>query len=283
MTAPTTMQTVDADVRVTESRARFSDLLAAEWIKMWSLRSTFWAFAVSLLAVLAVSLSTAYGDSTRYPGMDAGQQEYFRTFGAVGDSFPMGSATFMALGAGAIGAITMLSEFTTGMIRTTFTAVPARRSVMVAKVVVVTAVTTAFGALAVLCSYAGVQWILSGQDAAAGLGHPGVPQLLAASVVLAPVCALIGMAMGALIRHSVLTIIATITLLFVLPSLLNGQQRLGATILHTLVLQAWQRLTYDDATGDPFPWTTTGAWTVLAVWTVVAAAVTVFSADRRDQ
>jgi hypothetical protein len=277
------MQTVDADARVTESKARFSDLIAAEWIKMWSLRSTFWAFAATVMVALAISVTTAYGDYDKYPGMTAEQKDYFRTFGAVGDSFPTGSATFLIMGAGAIGAITILSELTTGMIRTTFTAVPARRSVMLAKVAVVTAATTALGAIAVLSSYGAVQWILSGHDAAAGLGHPGVLRLLAASVVLAPVCALVGMAMGTLIRHSMLTIVATITLLFVLPTLLNEREHLSATILHMLVSQAWQRLTYDEATGEMYPWTTTGAWTVLAVWALVAAALTVFSSHRRDQ
>jgi hypothetical protein len=277
------MRAVDADVRAVESDARFSDLLAAEWIKLWSLRSTFWAFAATMVVVLAISISTAYGDYSKFPDFGAEQQEYFRMFGAVGDSFPTGSATFLALGTGAIGAIAILAEFTTGMIRTTFTAVPARRSVMVAKVAVVAGTTTAFGVIAVLTSYGAVQWILSGRDAAAGLGHPGVLRLLTASVVLALVSALVGMGMGAIIRHSVLTIVATITLLFVVPTLLNEREHLTATILHTMVFQAWQRLTYDEITGEPFPWTKTGAWSVLAVWALVATALTVFSSDRRDQ
>ncbi|WP_448700161.1 ABC transporter permease [Streptomyces avidinii] len=229
-----------------------------------------------------ISISTAYGDYQSYPGLDADRQEYFRAFGALGDCFPTGSATFLVFGAGAIGAISVLSEFTTGMIRTTFAAVPARRSVMAAKVGVVTAATTAFGLVAVLASYGGVQWILSGHGAAAGLGHPGVPRLLAASVVLAPVSALVGMGMGVVIRHSVPTIVATITLLFVVPSLLDPKDYLSATFLHTMVLQAWQRLTYESATAELWPWSHTGAWTVLAVWALVATVLTVFSSDRRD-
>lgn len=96
MTAPTTTtktttmttKAMACHVRAPEPRARFTDLLAAEWIKLWSLRSTIWAFAATLLVVLFVSLSTTYGDYLSYPTDAADRQEYFRLYGAVGDSFP---------------------------------------------------------------------------------------------------------------------------------------------------------------------------------------------------
>lgn len=168
------------------------------------------------------------------------------------------------------------------MIRTTFMAVPARRSVMAAKVGVVAATTTVLGLLAVGISYGAVQWILSGRGVAAGLDHPGVPRMLAASVVLAPVSALVGMGMGAILRHSAITIVTTITLLFVVPSLLDEQDHISASILHTMVLQSWQRLTFEPS-GQTWPWTAAGAWTALAGWALVATLLTVFASSRRDE
>lgn len=53
----------------------------------------------------------------------------------------------LALAAGAIGAVSVTGEYGSGLIRTTFTAVPARRSVMAAKAIVLTAVMTVFGAV----------------------------------------------------------------------------------------------------------------------------------------
>ncbi|MFF3686085.1 hypothetical protein [Streptomyces sp. NPDC002187] len=46
----------------------------------------------------------------------------------------------LILATGSIGALTVVGEYSTGQIRTTFAAVPARRSVVAAKVAVVTAV-----------------------------------------------------------------------------------------------------------------------------------------------
>ncbi|MEV7116814.1 ABC transporter permease [Streptomyces anulatus] len=283
MTAPTTTTPQLPDAPVLEPKARFTDLLAAEWMKLWSLRSNVWAFAATMAAVLVVTATAAYGNYQNWPGYDEKQREYFRTFGAMGDSFTTGSATVLLLGAGAIGALSILSEYTTGMIRTTFTAVPARRSVMAAKVGAVTAATTIFGMVMALVSFCVAQGILSGRDAAVGLGHDGVLRLLLASALLAPVSALIGMALAAIIRHSVLTIVATVVLFFVVPSMLNAREHLSATVLHMTVLQAWQRLTYDEISDALWPWTATGAWTVLGIWALVAAVLVVFSADRRDQ
>ncbi|MER7773290.1 ABC transporter permease [Kitasatospora sp. NPDC096140] len=283
MTSLATTKTVVPDAPALELKARFTDLFAAEWIKLWSLRSTPWAFAATVAAVLTVTVTAACADSQNWTQYDEEHREYFRMFGTVGDSFPTGAATLLILGAGAIGATTILGEYTTGMIRTTFTAVPARRSVMAAKMAVVTVTTTVLGMALALASFGAAQGILSGQDAAVGFSHHGVVRLLVASAVLAPVSALVGMGLAAVIRHSVLTIVATITLLFVLPSLLNSQKHLTVSLLHMTVLQAWGRIGRDQATTAMWPWTVAGACTVLAVWVVVAAMLALFTSNHRDQ
>ncbi|WNM31443.1 ABC transporter permease [Streptomyces sp. Li-HN-5-11] len=284
MTSPTTSKpTPAAAERPPEPKARFSDLLAAEWIKLWSLRSVRWAFAGTAAVLLTVTVVGALADARHYAGEDEKAKAYFRAFGTVSSSFNSGAATALIVGAGAIGAITVLGEYTTGMIRTTFTAVPARRSVMAAKVAVVVATTTALGVVVALLSFGAAQAVLSGQDAAVGLGHTGIPRLLVASALLAPVSALVGMGLAALIRNSVLTIVVTIALLFVIPSVLNGRSHLQASILHMTILQAWHRIGHDIATGEQWPWTVGGACTVLAVWSLAAAALAVLGPSHRDQ
>ncbi|MDX5567622.1 ABC transporter permease [Streptomyces sp. ID05-04B] len=283
MTAPTTTDQTAVSVPPVEPRARFSDLFAAEWIKLWSLRSTLWAFVATAALVLTSTSANARGDARQYAEADEQRRALFRMLGLVPDSFPPGSATMLMLGAGAIGAIAVLGEYTTGMIRTTFTAVPARGSVMAAKVAVVTVATTGFGALAAFLSYGVAQAVLSGQDIAVGLGHTGIPRLLLASTLLAPVSALVGMGVAALVRHAVIAIVATTALLFVLPTLLNDHSRLTASLLHMTVLQAWDRIGREQDAGEQWPWTVGGACVVLAVWALVSAALTTFSANRRDQ
>ncbi|MFE1315951.1 ABC transporter permease [Streptomyces sp. NPDC058755] len=284
MTTPTTTDsTVVPGVPPVEDKARFSDLLAAEWIKLWSLRSTPWAFAGTVALILTVTVIGATADAQHFAGDGEKDKAYFRMFGAVGSSFSTGAATVLIVGAGAIGAITILGEYTTGLIRTTFTAVPARRSVMAAKVAVVAAATTALGVVAALLSFGVAQGILAGQDAAVGFGHHNVALLLTVSAALAPVSALVGMGLATLIRHSVLTIVATIALLFVIPSVLNTRSHLSASIMHVTILQAWRRIGYGQDPTQMWPWTAGGACVVLVVWALVAAALAILTPHHRDQ
>ncbi|MFF3334798.1 ABC transporter permease [Streptomyces sp. NPDC002888] len=284
MTAQTTSKTTPvSDERPLEPKASFSDLLASEWIKLWSLRSIPWAFAGTVAVILTITITGAVADAHHYTGNNEKDQAYFRAFGTVAATFNTGAATMLIVGAGAIGAITVLGEYTTGMIRTTFTAVPARRSVMAAKVAVIVGAATALGVVAALLSYGAAQAVLSGEDVGVGLGHPGIVRLLIASAALAPVAALVGMGLAALIRHSVLTIVVTIALLFVIPSVINGQSHFGASLLHMTILQAWRRIGYDQAVGEMWPWTVGGAYIVLVVWSLIAAGLAIITPNHRDQ
>ncbi|MFF0447174.1 ABC transporter permease [Streptomyces sp. NPDC004609] len=273
-----------ATMPLREPRARFADLVAAEWMKLWSLRSTAWSLLVCALAVVAFNAGTAYDTYRYWPRQDAGFGERFLRDGMpLMSAFTANGAMVLILGTGAIGALTVVGEYSTGMIRTTFAAVPARRSVMAAKAVVVSAVMTAFGAVVAWGSFALTQAILSGRDAGVPIDHPGALRLVVASALLAPVCALTGMALGVIIRHSAGTMSAIVVVLLLLPIAVTEGRHWSAVLNHTLVYSAWHRLTSVHDTGGDFPWTTTGAWTVYAAWALVATMLTVTVVHRRDQ
>ncbi|MEV8015464.1 ABC transporter permease [Streptomyces sp. NPDC086554] len=269
---------------MTAARARFRDLIAAEWIKLWSLRSTTWVFVLSALSVLAFNVGTAYDTYRYWTERNADDKAAF-----VRDGIPLqeaftsnGTLVFM-LTVGAIGALPIVGEYGTGLIRTTFTAVPDRRSVMAAKVTVISAVTTAFGVLVAGASFAATQAILSGRDAGVPLSHPGALRAVVASALLAPVCALVGMALGAVVRHGAATMVTVFAVLLLLPGVVTDQRRWSAVLSHTLPLKAWDRLSQPGGPADLYPWTTSGAWTVYAAWSLTAAAVAVTAVHRRDQ
>ncbi|MFE5487788.1 hypothetical protein [Streptomyces sp. NPDC056527] len=126
-----------------EPPARFRDLLAAEWIKLWSLRSTPWSLLGAELVVIAFNVGYAWDHYRYWPTFDREHQAYFIAERmALWDAFTTNAGMVLMLCFSAIGALTVVGEYGTGMIRTTFAAVPARRSVMAAKLLVVTAVTT---------------------------------------------------------------------------------------------------------------------------------------------
>ncbi|GAA3822781.1 hypothetical protein GCM10022403_065290 [Streptomyces coacervatus] len=267
--------------------ARFTDLLAAEWIKLRSLRSTYWAFGCGALAVVGFNANAARADYVNFPHYGGPIRESF-LYWALRDAFTEGAAMILVLTCAGIGAITIVGEYATGLVRTTFTAVPDRRALMAAKVVVLTAVMTAFGAIVAGASYAVSQAILDGRGLGVPISHPGAWRVVAASALLAPVCALVGMGMGALIRHSATTMVLTTGVLLLLPSFVTERYHWTACVRNALPFNAWVRLVDVGYGHEPFtlvekyPTTVAGGWVVFAVWAGVAAVVAVVAVDRRD-
>lgn len=287
-TSPTPMPTTTARRRSVppEPRPRFGDLLAAEWLTLRSLRSTVWSCVIGALVVIAFNGGAAYDRYRYWHEYDAASRVDFVTDGmAFMYVYTANAGTVMVLVAGAVGAIAITGEYSTGQIRAAFAAVPARRSLMAAKVCVLTAAMTVFGAVVAGVSFWLTQAVLGARGAGASIGDPGALRIVVASTLLAPVAALTGVALGTILRHSAGAVVSVVALLLILPLVLSDDRHWGAVVGHATPISAWTRLIdigYDPSS-VPFPWTTMGAWTVYALWATVAAVVSVCAVHRRDQ
>lgn len=266
---------------VTEPSARFRDLVAAEWIKLRSLRSTWIAYGITALAVIGLNAAIAYDTYSHWKQDD--RADFIRDGIPLLEAFTANSALIMMLAIGTLGALMIISEYRTGTIRPTLAAVPARRSVMAAKVAVLTTVTTVFGAFVAAASFGLTQAILNGRDLGVSIAHPGAVQVVLASALLAPVCALTGMALGAVIRQTAATMTASAVVLVLIPLMLTEGRHWSAVVAHATPYRAWLRLATPHSDPTPFPWTTSGAWTCYAVWLLAAATLAITSLHRRDQ
>jgi ABC-type transport system involved in multi-copper enzyme maturation permease subunit len=266
-------------------RARFGDLLAAEWFKLWSLRPNRWIFPANALIVVGIGANGALADYRNWPNYPQGIRDSFVPTWAVRDAFPIASAMVLMLIMGTLGALTVTNEYSSGLIRTTFAAVPARRSLLAAKTAVLAAVTTVFGVLVVAVSFAVSQAILSGRGVSVGLGDPGVLRSLASSAVLAPVSALIGLGIGVLLRHGAATVAVTALVLILLPSFLTENEQWTAALKYAMPLNAWTNLAAVPPSWMPpaeYTPSLTHSWIVLAVWPLVSMALALGLVHRRD-
>jgi ABC-2 type transport system permease protein len=281
-----TTQTPTRESSTTEPAARFRDLVTAEWIKLWSLRSTYWMLGLAALAIVGLNVNAAYADLLLWRQDPAHNKADF-IWGSVNAAFTSNASLVLLLVAGSIGASVIASEYSSGLIRTTFVAVPARRSVMTAKAAVVTPVLLLFGAVVATVSFWITQAILAGEDVGLSITYPEAWRVVVASAVLAPIAALVGMAIGTVVRHTATTMVTTPFVLIVLPTFLTEDRYLSATLNHAMVLPAWQRLVEIGPIGQgphsgPYPTTAGGSWLILAAWTCAAAAVAVTALHRRD-
>lgn len=264
--------------------ARFGALFAAEWIKLWSLRSTRCAVGVSAPAIICLNVNAAYADYRNWPGYAAPIRSIFVPVWALSDAFTQGAATILMLVAGALGALIIVGEYSSGLARTTFAAVPARQSVVAAKASVLTAVMLGYGTVIATVSFGVTQAILSGRHVGMSIGDPAALRAVAASALLAPVCALVGMGLGALIRHSTASVVATTLVLVLLPPLFNDRRGWTAAVRHALPDGAWNRLVDSGVylVPPPHPASVAGAWLVFALWPLTATVIAVLAVGRRD-
>lgn len=191
-------------------RVTFRRVVRAEWTKLTSLRSTW--FVLGGVAVLAVGFAAVMGwvaDREAGPARTPGE-----TLNAT-----FLSVDILSLVVGVFGILLMTGEYSSGSIRATLTAVPGRTSVLGAKALVL--VGAAAPMMLVVCALS----FVVGQaftTAASRLGF-GDPDVLRATVgaAAAPVAlGLIGLGIGALVRHTAGAITTYVAAMLVVPALL---------------------------------------------------------------
>ncbi|MFI1193820.1 ABC transporter permease subunit [Micromonospora sp. NPDC020750] len=271
---------------VSGTPARFRDLLAAEWIKLWSLRSTRWTLPLVFLFVVGVAVNASLADHRNWPAYVEARREMFRLYGPVRDAFPEAGYLLLILASATLGALTVVGEYQSGLIRATFAAVPARRAVVAAKAAVLAGVMLGFGAVTAATSFWVSQAILADRNAGWSIGEPGVLRAVVASAVLVPVCALVGMGLGALTRHAAGAVAAATAVLVLVPMVVDSDEhRWIAELYNALPLTAWLRLIEvhpDVISRDPYPATITGSWLTLAAWSLAATLAAITLIQRRD-
>ncbi|MFJ2566556.1 hypothetical protein ACIO02_27100 [Streptomyces sp. NPDC087568] len=108
---------------------------------------------------------------------------------------------------------------------------------------------------------------------------------LVASALLAPVCALIGLGLGVLIRHSAATMVTSTFTLLMLPQLFSDTKPWSAHVNHAMVLTAWRRLVQNwppDPASPTLSATVPGSWIAYALWPLIAVALAVLVVRHRD-
>jgi ABC-2 type transport system permease protein len=255
--------------------ARPLDLVAAEWIKLRSLRSTYLVLLTGVVAALAIGLLACNSDASQWPQLNPGERA---AVDPMADSF-VGFAIAQLIFA-AIGVLTVTSEYSSGLIRTTFAAVPARRAVLAAKATVVCLVAVSVGLTTALVSFAAGQAILSGQHIGISLSHPGAARAVIAAALFLATVTLIGLGIGVLIRSAAGALAAAVALLFLAPTFLHGTSRWLVDIANALPSNAIRRLV------SLHPWPTAPSVTecviVIIAYPVAALTAAAYVIHRRD-
>jgi ABC-2 type transport system permease protein len=197
----------------TEGHYGFRQVAEMEWLKLRSVRSTAWIMLVFAAGMIGVAiLALGHVDWSSMSKADRAG------FDPTNDGFA--GLAIGQLAFGVLGALVITSEFSSGMIRATFAAVPRRPLLLAAKAAVLGAVTLVAGEVLAFASWAVGEAVLRSPAPHATLSQPGVLRAVLMAGAYPALIALIALGLGTLIRHSAGAISAVVGILFVLPLLM---------------------------------------------------------------
>lgn len=250
-------------------------VLAAEWTKLTSLRSTGWL----ALGTVAAAAATASGLALFVRADDGRSGTWVVTSGSV----------LAQVGVLVLGVLVGTAEHSTGTARATFTAVPRRLPVLAGQAAVTAAVALATAAAALGASFLATAGSRAAVPLPVDVGQPGTVRALVGYLLLHTGVALLGLGLGSLLWRPADALVTGMLLVVVLDPMLATNPGRVTDTLRALLPGAGGRLVQDDAALAALDAATRGpqlgTWgggVVLAAWVVVALAAAAYRLRRHD-
>lgn len=270
---------------VGEGRVTFPGILRSEFIKVGTLRSTWWTLVVFLVLIIGFMFLITLSVVSFSKGNGAHSTDDVVMF--------MRASDFPALVVIVFGCIAITGEYSTGMIRTTLTTVPKRLPALLARVIVLFSVTAVVTAVAYTVA-AFISWLLCAGSGgvvdpfftAETLSNIGSLALGLGLIVVLALC------IGTIARSSAAAIAVGMGLYLVLPIVLALIAQLGEwvdQVVRYLPPVAFERLLAPYSgkdgvhAGELVPadvyWQNLG---ILVAWVAVAGVIAALLLKKRD-
>jgi ABC-2 type transport system permease protein len=268
MSATTT--TPPARSTTSAHRVTFARVTRSEWIKFWTLRSSWVTLLAAVVGVIVIGQLIGYNTGKSWSHL------------APEDSAPSGVMQGYYLGqllVGVLGVLFVSGEYSTGMIRSTLAAVPTRLPVLGAKALVFGIIALATMVPTCIVAYLGAMAFRSHFGHGASLD--GNLRVVIGTGVYLALVGLLGGAIGWIVRNTPGGISSLVALLLVVPVLLQViPGNAVKSVAKYLPSEAGSSFVSSVRAPD-----TLGPWTglvVMAVWVVAATVLAAVLLKRRD-
>ena len=197
------------------SGVTFGGILRSEWIKLMSLRSTIWCYAI--LVFLTLGLSALFGSTISIEGasLDHDSQQAFAIQAAT---LSVGMSQLVVA---VLGALVITGEYGTGMIRSTLTAVPSRLPALFGKIVVFGLVTFVISLVAIVLSALLSAPLLAGNGIDVDFGDGAYWAALVGAAGFLALTGIFATAIGTIVRNSAGAIAIVLGFVLVLPTVVE--------------------------------------------------------------
>jgi hypothetical protein len=188
----------------------------SEWTKLYSLRSARYALLATAIMTVGFGLIASGFNASRWSSMSAIDKAKFDPLATS-----LRGVSFGVLAIGVLGVLLITGEYTTGMIRSTMTAVPKRLPVLWGKTGVYALVALAITIPSAFIAFFAGQAILSGKHIQIAFSHPGVPGAVIGAAGYLTLVGLFAMGLGAIMRSTAAGIATFAGIMFVVPPLIS--------------------------------------------------------------
>ncbi len=267
----TTTLISETQLNETVKNVTLARVIHSEWIKFRSLRSSIWLTSASLVGLIVIALIVAY--NTRHLGANI----------QANDADPSGplQGYYLAMYLmGALGVIFVSGEYGTGMIRSTLTAVPKRIPVLWAKLLIMGSACLLMMSIACVVAFTGAQALISHYRHGYSLSSTANLRIVFGTALFLTLLALLGSALGWIIRSTAGALVTYFALVVALPLILTLFGHIGRTLAeYSPIFAGGSFITSIPESPSLHPWT---GFIVLIVWVIVAIAIALWRLSRSD-
>ena len=195
---------------------RFRGVVASDWTKLRSLRSTVWSLIAGVAILIGFGALFCWGVVSRWDRIPPLERLVLDP-----TRISLGGTFLAQLAIGVLGVLIIGGEYSTGMIRSSMTAVPKRLPVLWAKALVFGVITLALMVVACIAAFEVGQIILAAKNAQTTLGSPDVLRAVVGAAVFVTWVGLFGLALATILRNSAAAIATLVGITLVVPILIN--------------------------------------------------------------
>ena len=273
-TAPVTAYNRNASL----GHLTFARVIRSEWIKLRTLRSTFWTYAIVL--IVGVGLSTLVAFSIPDTVINRLPPSQHAAFVVNTASF---GVTLGQLAVAVLGVLAITGEYSTGMIRSSFAAVPRRWPVLAAKAIVLFVASFVVGIVTSAASWAIAVPVLAGKGFDAEFFSSSTMWAILGAGTYLGLVAVFGLGLGTILRAGAGGIAAALGVVFLVPIIVSVVARLTnidwiSKAEAYLISNAGGGMA-GSANGGFEPWQNV---LVVLVWTAVSLVAGAIVMQRRD-
>ncbi|HEX5449542.1 MAG TPA: hypothetical protein VFW85_05750 [Gaiellaceae bacterium] len=211
MTALAATVPVERTGRVTQFR-----VFRSEWTKLITVRSTKWTLGVATLLMIGLPCLVAAITASHWNNLSPHEQADRNPLDLLSSGVIAGQLAIAVLGV-----LVITAEYSTGMIRASFTAVPKRLPVLWAKIAVFGAVALVLSAASVFIAFGATQAILHAQPTLqVSLSNSNILRTVVGLAIYIPLIGIFALGIGAIVRNTAAGISGFVAIFFVIPPLL---------------------------------------------------------------